>query len=65
MPIRTIRGSAPGKIKFGSILGCIDNCQNIVTSGRKWRSENPKFVCFPMEGLFSAVCAPTGPIYKT
>ena len=44
-----------GKIKFGSILVCIENCQNIVTSGRKRRSRNPKFVCFPMEGLFGVV----------
>ena len=42
-------------IKFGSILVCIENCQNFVTSGRKWRSRNPEFACFPMEGLFGVV----------
>ena len=45
-----------GKIKFSSILACIENCQNIVTSGRKWQPRNPKFACFPMEGLFGVVC---------
>ena len=44
-----------GKIKFDSIQVCIENCQNIVTSGRKRSSRNPKFVCFPMEGLFGVV----------
>ena len=43
------------KIKFNSILGCIENGQNIVTSGRKWRSRNLKFACFPIEGLFGTV----------
>ena len=33
------------KIKFGSIPVSIENCQNIVTSGRKWRSRNTKFAC--------------------
>ena len=44
-----------GKIKSGSTQVCIKNCQNIVTCGTKWRSRNPKFVCFPMEGLFGVV----------
>ena len=43
------------KIKVGSMLVCIENFQNIVTSGRKWRSRNPKFACFPMESLFGVV----------
>ena len=43
------------KIKFGSIPVCIENCQNIVSSGRKWRSQNPEFACFPMKGLFGVV----------
>ena len=43
------------KIKFGSIPVCIENCQNIVTSGRKWWWRNPKFVRFPMEGLYGVV----------
>ena len=43
------------KIKFGSIPVCIENCQNIVTSGRKWRSRSPEFAYFPMEGLFGVV----------
>ena len=42
------------KIKFGSIPVCIENCQNIVT-GREWRSRNPEFAYFPIEGLFGVV----------
>ena len=39
------------KIKFGSILLSIESFQNIVISGRKWRSRNPEFV----ESLFGVV----------
>ena len=43
------------KIKFGSILLCIESFQNIVISGRKWRLPNPKFVYIPMKSLFGTV----------
>ena len=45
------------KIKFGSTgpLLCIESFQNIVISGRKWRSRNPEFVYIPMESLFGVV----------
>ena len=46
------------KIKYGSIPVCNENCQNIVTSGRKWQSRNPKFACFPMEGFWCSAPLP-------
>ena len=46
------------KIKFSSILVCIESSQNIVTSGRKWRSRNPEFTYIPMESLFGVMRPP-------